>query len=45
MNALIVGQTGIAVLFVWLTMGALDVRSGALLGDGIQTKLILTAGC
>lgn len=40
-NALIVGQTSVAVLFMGLAMGALDVRGGALLGHGIQTELIL----
>lgn len=41
MNALIVGQTSIAVLFMGLAMGALNVRGRALLGHSIQTELIL----
>lgn len=37
----VVGQPGVAVLLVRLTVGALDVGGGAVLGDSVQTELVL----
>lgn len=42
-DALVVGQAGVTVLLVGFAVGALDVRGGAVLGDGVQTELVLAA--
>jgi len=40
-DPLVVGQSGVAVLLMGLSVGALDVGGGAVLGNRIQTELVL----
>lgn len=44
MDALVVGQSSITVLLMGLSMSALDVRRGAVLGHRVQAELVLAAG-